>query len=97
MASRNVTLYIDYKSPYAYLVKEPAYALEREFGIEFTWLPYVLNIPDFLGTVEDRNPHQWRRVRYSYMDARPSEQQQHGSPGTREWWSIQALAPSLRN
>src|ERR1700730_8103277 len=70
MASDNVTIYIDYKSPYAYLIKDPAYALEREFGIEFTWLPYVLNIPDFLGTVEGRNPHQWRRVRYSYMDAR---------------------------
>jgi 2-hydroxychromene-2-carboxylate isomerase len=70
MASHNVTIYIDYKSPYAYLIKDPAYALEREFGIEFTWLPYVLNIPDFLGTVEGRNPHQWRRVRYSYMDAR---------------------------
>ncbi len=70
MASSKVTLYIDYKSPYAYLVKDPAYALEREFGMEFTWLPYVLNIPDFLGTVEARNPHQWRRVRYSYMDAR---------------------------
>jgi 2-hydroxychromene-2-carboxylate isomerase len=70
MAAHNVTLYIDYKSPYAYLAKDPAYALEREFGVEFTWLPYVLNIPDFLGTVEGRNPHQWRRVRYSYMDAR---------------------------
>ena len=44
--------------------------LEREFGFEFTWLPYVLEIPDFLGTVEGRNAHQWRRVRYSYMDAR---------------------------
>src|SRR5579859_7561432 len=70
MASPKVALYIDYKSPYAYLVKDPAYALEREFGIELTWLPYVLNIPDFLGNVEGRNPHQWRRVRYSYMDAR---------------------------
>jgi len=70
MASHKVTIYIDYKSPYAYLIKDPACALEREFGIEFTWLPYVLNIPDFLGTVEGRNPHQWRRVRYSYMDAR---------------------------
>lgn len=63
-------IYIDYKSPYAYLAKDPAYELEREFGIRFDWLPYVLNIPDFLGTVEGRNPHQWRRVRYSYMDAR---------------------------
>ena len=63
-------IYIDYKSPYAYLAKDPAYELEREFAIRFDWLPYVLNIPDFLGTVEGRNPHQWRRVRYSYMDAR---------------------------
>ena len=70
MASRDLRLYIDYKSPYAYLAKEPARELEKEFGVEFAWLPYVLNIPDFLGTVEGRNDHQWRRVRYSYMDAR---------------------------
>lgn len=70
MNARDLRLYIDYKSPYAYLAKEPAYELEREFGVQFTWLPYVLNIPDFLGTVEGRNSHQWRRVRYSYMDAR---------------------------
>jgi 2-hydroxychromene-2-carboxylate isomerase len=62
--------YIDYKSPYAYLAIEPVRALERESKIKFTWLPYVLNIPDFLGTVEGRNEHQWRRIRYSYMDAR---------------------------
>jgi 2-hydroxychromene-2-carboxylate isomerase len=70
MANTPPLIYIDYKSPYAYLAKDPAYQLEREFEIEFTWLPYVLQIPDFLGTVEDRNPHQWRRIRYSYMDAR---------------------------
>lgn len=62
--------YIDYKSPYAYLAKDPACGLEREFDIQFRWLPYILNIPDFLGTVEGRNAHQWRRIRYSYMDAR---------------------------
>ena len=70
MEPANLTLYIDYKSPYAYLAKDPAYHLEQEFGVQFAWLPYILNIPDFLGAVEDRNPHQWRRVRYSYMDAR---------------------------
>lgn len=68
--ARDLRLYIDYKSPYAYLAKDPARDLEKEFGVEFSWLPYVLNIPDFLGTVEGRNDHQWRRVRYSYMDAR---------------------------
>jgi 2-hydroxychromene-2-carboxylate isomerase len=70
MATRDLRIYIDFKSPYAYLAKDPTYELEREFGVEFRWLPYVLRIPEFLGTVEDRNPHQWRRVRYSYMDAR---------------------------
>ncbi|HZP45073.1 MAG TPA: DsbA family protein [Candidatus Binataceae bacterium] len=62
--------YLDYKSPYAYLAIEPTRALEREAGVKFVWLPYVLEIPLFLGTVEERNAHQWRRVRYSYMDAR---------------------------
>jgi 2-hydroxychromene-2-carboxylate isomerase len=70
MANRTVTVYIDYKSPYAYLTKDPAWQLERDFEVRLNWLPYTLNIPDFLGTVEGRNAHQWRRIRYSYMDAR---------------------------
>ncbi len=70
MAERIVSLYIDYTSPYAYLACEPAWALEREFDARLEWLPYTLDIPLFLGTVEGRNAHQWRRIRYSYMDAR---------------------------
>jgi 2-hydroxychromene-2-carboxylate isomerase len=79
-AIRTVTLYTDYKSPYAYLAKDPAYALERDFGARLDVLPYVLNIPDFLGSArldaagnvieEQRTAHQWRRVKYSYMDCR---------------------------
>jgi 2-hydroxychromene-2-carboxylate isomerase len=77
---RTVTAYIDYKSPYAYLAKDLAYELEREFPVHVDWLPYVLDIPSFLGSArvddsgrvieEERNAHQWRRVRYSYMDCR---------------------------
>ena len=73
-------LYMDYKSPYAYLAKQPAYDLEAEFGFEFDWRPYTLDIPNYLGSArlgddgavieENRTPHQWRRVRYSYMDVR---------------------------
>lgn len=70
MAARIVTVYIDYKSPYAYLAKDPAWDLEREFDVRLDWLPYTLDIPLYLGTVEGRNAHQWRRIRYSYMDAR---------------------------
>jgi len=77
---RTLTVYIDYKSPYAYLAKDPAYELERDFGVRLDWLPYVLDIPSFLGSArldmegrvveQERNAHQWRRVRYSYMDCR---------------------------
>src|SRR5918992_129342 len=67
---REITVYVDYKSPYAFLAVRPAHALEIEYDIRLNWLPYVLQIPLYLGTVEDRNEHQWRRVRYSYMDAR---------------------------
>src|SRR6516162_801649 len=81
MAERHtVTAYIDYKSPYAYLAKDLAYELERDFAVRVDWLPYVLDIPSFLGSArvddsgrvieEERNAHQWRRVRYSYMDCR---------------------------
>ncbi|MBX6369375.1 MAG: DsbA family protein [Rhodospirillales bacterium] len=65
-----VTLYIDYKSPYAFVAKAGAYALEEDYDVSLRWLPYTLNIPSYLGSVEDRTPHQWRRVKYSYMDAR---------------------------
>jgi 2-hydroxychromene-2-carboxylate isomerase len=77
---RTVTVYFDYKSPYAFLAKDLAYELERDFPVEVDWLPYTLDIPSFLGSArvddsgrvveEQRNAHQWRRVRYSYMDCR---------------------------
>jgi len=77
---RRVTIYTDYKSPYAYLAKDLAYELERDLPVRLEWLPYVLDIPSFLGSArvdadgtvleEDRSAHQWRRVRYSYMDCR---------------------------
>ena len=77
---RTVTVYSDYKSPYAYLAKDLAYELERDFPVRVDWLPYTLDIPSFLGSArlgedrrvveEERNAHQWRRVRYSYMDCR---------------------------
>ena len=81
MDSRKIiVVYTDYKSPYAYLAKDLVYELERDFPVTVDWLPYTLDIPSFLGSarVDDhgnviesnRDPHQWRRVRYSYMDCR---------------------------
>jgi 2-hydroxychromene-2-carboxylate isomerase len=70
MAPREVILYTDYKSPYAYLANEGAYQLEEDFDIRLDWRPYTLDIPSYLGAVDSRDPHQWRRVKYSYMDCR---------------------------
>ena len=80
MAQRTIKVYSDYKSPYAYLAKDLAYELERETGARLEWLPYTLDIPAYLGSAnvdaqgnvveESRNAHQWRRVKYSYMDCR---------------------------
>lgn len=77
---RTLIAYTDYKSPYAYLAKDPTFALARECGLRLDWRPYILDIPSFLGSArlneqgkvieQDRNPHQWRRARYSYMDCR---------------------------
>lgn len=78
--TETIDVYIDFKSPYAYLAVEPTRHLARDYQVELNWLPYTLDIPDFLGSakvddqkqvVEDhRTPHQWRRVKYLYMDVR---------------------------
>jgi 2-hydroxychromene-2-carboxylate isomerase len=78
--AKTIAVYSDYKSPYAFLAKDLIYRLEEEFEVRLEWLPYTLDIPSYLGTARvdehgqvldsARNAHQWRRVRYSYMDCR---------------------------
>ena len=80
MTTKTIEIYIDHKSPYAYLAIAPAWELETDFDVTLDWHPYTLDIPDYLGSAEvgddgtvvaeNRSPHQWRRVKYSYMDAR---------------------------
>ena len=80
MAINKITHYFDYKSPYAYLAQADTFQLQEDYDVEIDWLPYTLDIPSFLGSAEvdaagqvlheSRNAHQWRRVKYSYMDCR---------------------------
>jgi len=80
MMEPTIRVYTDYKSPYAYLAKDLTYELERDTGVRLDWLPYTLDIPAYLGSAKvdargavieaSRNAHQWRRVKYSYMDCR---------------------------
>ncbi len=65
-----VVLWSDYVSPYAFVAKAWAYQLEADYEIDLDWRPYTLDIASFQGSVEQRDPHHWRRVRYAYMDAR---------------------------
>ena len=81
-----VTAYSDYKSPYAFLAKDRVYALARETGAAIDWWPYVLDVPVYLGSAtvaadgtvlaENRSPHQWRRIRYMFMDCRRQARKQ---------------------
>ena len=73
-------VYIDYKSPYAYLATDPTYAIEDELGIEIDWRPFTLDIPSYLGSARlshegkvvenERTPGQWTKVKYAYHDVR---------------------------
>ena len=80
MSNGSVDFYIDIKSPYAYLALDPAIEIFDQLDLKCTVWPYTLDIADYLGraTVNEdgkiissnRTPHQWRRVKYSYMDCR---------------------------
>jgi 2-hydroxychromene-2-carboxylate isomerase len=60
-----VTLYIDVRSPYSYLAKAEALALERGFDVRLDWLPFAIDIQGaYGGEVEERSERDWRKVRY---------------------------------
>ena len=79
-------VYIDIKSPYAFVAVKPTLALERELGQQFDWRPYTLDIPSYLGSARKekgqvvessgRSPRIWNAIRYAYRDARRYAQAQ---------------------
>jgi 2-hydroxychromene-2-carboxylate isomerase len=66
MEQRVVKMYSDYKSPYAYLAFDPAFALEERYAIRVRWIPFQLRIK---GRGE-RSQYSEYKARYSYLDAR---------------------------
>jgi len=69
--SRSVDLWLDLKSPYSFLAKDPAYALEKELGVTVRLRPYAL---DILGVYNVADPklaeRGLRRIKYLYADVR---------------------------
>ena len=89
-------VYVDIKSPYAFVAIAPTLALERELDVEFDWRPLTLDIPSFLGSAKkqsgkvvasNRSQSQWSSVKYAYRDARRyAERQGHILKGTEKIW-----------
>ena len=90
-------IYVDVKSPYAFVAIRPTLALEAELGVQFEWRPLTLDIPSYLGSAEKkegkvvaskgRNQRTWNAIRYSYRDARRyAERQGLMLKGTEKIW-----------
>jgi 2-hydroxychromene-2-carboxylate isomerase len=75
-AREELKLYFDYKSPFAYLAVEPAFALPERYAIELRWLPFLLRIK---GKGERSVYSEWK-AQYSYMDARRWANKRGGFP-----------------
>ena len=79
-SEHRLIVYLDIKSPYAFIARDPTRQLGRELGIRIDWRPLTLDIPSYLGSARldssgrvasaERTPEQWARVRYAYRDAR---------------------------
>lgn len=75
-----LAVYIDLKSPYAFIAIEPTRAMAAALGVRVDWRPFTLDIPSYLGSAHldkkgrvakaNRTPQQWTGVRYAYRDAR---------------------------
>lgn len=66
MQAREVKMYSDYKSPFAYLAFDPAFEMERRFHVRIRWIPFQLRIKD----KGERSLYSEYKARYSYLDAR---------------------------
>ena len=67
-----VKLYFDYKSPFSYLAKDPAYEIEKDYQgkVVIDWLPFAFYVDEAFGQLDSRSKWQWKKVRYGYRDAR---------------------------
>ena len=69
--SKTVDLWLDLKSPYSFVAKDPAYALEAELGATLRLRPFTL---DIAGGVNPNDPaalqRGFRKIKYLYADVR---------------------------
>jgi 2-hydroxychromene-2-carboxylate isomerase len=63
---QEVKMYSDFKSPFAFLAFDPAFALEDKYRIKLIWKPFQLRLKG----KGQRSQYSEYKVKYSYMDAR---------------------------
>jgi 2-hydroxychromene-2-carboxylate isomerase len=63
---QEVKMYSDFKSPYAFLAFDPAFALEDKYRVKLKWKPFQLRLKG----KGERSQYSEYKVKYSYMDAR---------------------------
>ncbi len=66
MELKEVKMYSDYKSPYAYLAFDPAFNLPHRYSVRLRWIPFQLRIKG----KGERSAYSEHKARYSYLDAR---------------------------
>lgn len=102
VSDQPLIVYVDIKSPYAFIAKDPTWALADELNIEIDWRPLTLDIPSYLGSAKldksgkvaksNRTAQQWGGVRYAYMDARRyAAAYGYGLRGTEKIWDTRLI------
>ena len=79
-SDRPLIVYVDFKSPYAFIAVQPTFELAESLGVAIDWRPLTLDIPSFAGSARldkadrvaesQRSEGQWTFVKYAYHDAR---------------------------
>ena len=98
-------VYIDVKSPYAFVAIKPILAMERELDMRFDWRPLTLDIPSYLGSAKkkegkvvesNRSQDQWSGIKYAYRDARRyAERQGYILKGTEKIWDSSLINTAI--
>jgi 2-hydroxychromene-2-carboxylate isomerase len=69
--NQTVKFYYDFKSPFTYLALKPALELERSHRVTLRFIPRDFEPRvAYGGELEQRQPHDWNKVRYLYEDVR---------------------------
>jgi 2-hydroxychromene-2-carboxylate isomerase len=63
---KELKMYSDFKSPFAFLAFDPAFALEDKYRVKVKWKPFQLRLKG----KGERSQYSEYKVKYSYMDAR---------------------------